>query len=276
MRRRAYEKYSFGASYMEKRVIYYQEGQMSGGMQMKRKWRHLVMELEILGLAILCIQLGMKRTEAKKYRNRGENIVEVSRPMQADKKRGEIVQAPRIALTFDDGPSSKYTPLLLEGLKKREVHATFFLIGQNIEGNEELVGQIQEEGHLIGNHTYHHVELDKITADQATKEIEDTNKEIYEITGEYPSYVRPPYGVWKKNLDFEVTMYPVLWDIDTLDWKSQNVESVLQIVLTQAEDGAIILMHDSYRSSVNAALRIVDLLKCQGYEFVTVDKLITL
>ena len=88
MRRRAYEKYSFGASYMEKRVIYYQEGQMSGGMQMKRKWRHLVMELEILGLAILCIQLGMKRTEAKKYRNRGENIVEVSRHMQADEKRG--------------------------------------------------------------------------------------------------------------------------------------------------------------------------------------------
>ena len=107
------------------------------------------MELEVLGLAILCIQLGIKRTEAKKYRNRGENIVEVSRYMQADEKRGEIVQAPRIALTFDDGPNSKYTPLLLEGLKKREVHATFFLIGQNIEGNEELVGQIQEEGHLM-------------------------------------------------------------------------------------------------------------------------------
>ena len=187
-----------------------------------------------------------------------------------------IKEDPKIAITFDDGPSPAWTPQLLDGLKERNVKATFFLIGENAKNNPELVKREAEEGHLIGNHTYHHVELEKIPAEQATKEIEDTNKEIYEITGEYPSYVRPPYGVWKKNLDFEVTMYPVLWDIDTLDWKSQNVESVLQIVLTQAEDGAIILMHDSYRSSVNAALRIVDLLKCQGYEFVTVDKLITL
>lgn len=276
MRRRAYEKYSFGASFMEKRVIYYQEGQMSGGEHMKRKWRHLVIWLEVLGLGILCIQLGIKRTEAGKYGKWAGSAADESWHLQVDEKSVETVQAPRIALTFDDGPSSKYTPLLLEGLKERGVHATFFLMGQNIEGNEELVRQIQEDGHLIGNHTYHHVELDKITADQAIKEIEDTNKEIYEITGVYPSYVRPPYGEWKKNLDFQVTMYPVLWDIDTLDWKSQNVESVLRIVLTQAEDGAIILMHDSYRSSVDAALRIVDLLKCQGYEFVTVDELIVL
>lgn len=80
----------------------------------------------------------------------------------------------------------------------------------------------------------------------------------------------------RKNLDFYVTMFPVLWDIDTLDWKSKNVESVLQIVKSQVEDGSIILMHDAYQSSVEAALQIVDILQEEGYEFVTVDELILL
>ena len=179
-----------------------------------------------------------------------------------------------IALTFDDGPNGKYTPALLEGLKERGVHATFFLMGKNIEGKEELVRQIQADGHLIGNHTYDHVELDKISEEAAKEEIIATNQEIYEITGIYPEWIRPPYGAWRKNLDFYVTMFPVLWDIDTLDWKSKNVESVLQIVKSQVEDGSIILMHDAYQSSVEAALQIVDILQEEGYEFVTVDKLL--
>ena len=86
--------------------------------------------------------------------------------------------------------------------------------------------------------------------------------------------LRPPYGEWQKNLDFYVNMFPVLWDIDTLDWKSQNVNAVMQIVESEIEDGAVILMHDAYQSSVDAALQIVDLLTAQGYEFVTVDELV--
>ena len=179
-----------------------------------------------------------------------------------------------IALTFDDGPSRKYTPILLDGLKERGVHATFFLMGKNIEGKEELVKRMQAEGHLIGNHTYNHVELCKISKEAARTEIEATNQEIYDITGEYPMWLRPPYGEWQKNLDFYVNMFPVLWDIDTLDWKSQNVNAVMQIVESEIEDGAVILMHDAYQSSVDAALQIVDLLTAQGYEFVTVDELV--
>mgnify|MGYP000813051225 FL=1 len=87
-------------------------------------------------------------------------------------------------------------------------------------------------------------------------------------------WLRPPYGEWQKNLDFYVNMFPVLWDIDTLDWKSQNVNAVMQIVESEIEDGAVILMHDAYQSSVDAALQIVDLLTAQGYEFVTVDELV--
>ena len=180
----------------------------------------------------------------------------------------------KVYLTFDDGPNSQYTPLLLKGLKERGVHATFFLMGKNIEGKEALVKQIQEEGHLIGNHTYNHVQLDKISKEVAKEEIETTNQKIFEITGVYPAWLRPPYGEWRKNLDFYVEMFPVLWDVDTLDWKSKNVDSIMKIVQSEVADGAVILMHDAYQSSVDAALQIVDLLMAEEYEFVTVEELI--
>ena len=112
---------------------------------------------------------------------------------------------PKIALTFDDGPHAVYTPKLLDGLKKRGIHATFFLIGKNIEGNEELVKRIQEEGHLIGSHTYNHVQLNKLSESKARDEVLKGCNKIYETTGTYSSFVRPPYGAWKKNLDFCIT-----------------------------------------------------------------------
>ncbi len=206
---------------------------------------------------------------------RAEDALEdVPEDTSEDTLEGGCREKKKVALTFDDGPSSKYTPLLLEGLKERGVHATFFLMGKNIEGKEVLVKQMQEEGHLIGNHTYNHVQLDKISKEAAKEEIETTNQEIYEITGVYPAWLRPPYGEWRKNLDFYVGMFPVLWDVDTLDWKSKNVDSIMRIVKNEVEDGAVILMHDAYQSSVDAALQIVDLLMEEGYEFVTVDKLI--
>ena len=184
------------------------------------------------------------------------------------------MEHPRVALTFDDGPSAKYTPLLLEGLKERGVQATFFIMGKNIQGKEELIRQMQEEGHLIGNHTYNHVQLNKIPRELACEEIQKTNNELYEVTGIYPSYIRPPFGAWQENLELCVTMLPVFWDVDTLDWKSKNVNSILKIVQNEVKDGSIILMHDEYETSVDAALKVVDMLKKQGYEFVTVDEMI--
>ena len=181
---------------------------------------------------------------------------------------------PRAALTFDDGPHATYTPLLLEGLRHRGIHATFFLMGKNIEGKEEIVKQMQKDGHLIGNHTYDHVQLDKLPGDQACQQILKTNNEIYEITGEYPLYLRPPYGAWPKNLELCVTMLPVFWDVDTLDWKSKNVQSVENIVKREVKDGSIILMHDSFPTSVEAALEIVDMLTEEGYDLVTADELL--
>ncbi|MDD7418630.1 polysaccharide deacetylase family protein [Blautia sp. HCP3S3_C12] len=184
------------------------------------------------------------------------------------------VEAPRVALTFDDGPNAKYTPLLLEGLRKRNIHATFFLLGENILKNKELLLRMQKDGHLIGCHTWSHVQLDKISPSRASREILKTNSLIYHITGTYPTCLRPPYGAWKKDLELPVTMLPVFWDVDTLDWQSQNPESILDIVRKNVQDGSIILMHDSYDSSVRAALAIADELTEKGYDFVTADQLL--
>jgi len=181
-----------------------------------------------------------------------------------------IKEDPKIAITFDDGPSPAWTPQLLDGLKERNVKATFFLIGENAKNNPELVKREAEEGHLIGNHTYHHVEITRVPDETAQEEILMTNEVITGITGEEVSYMRPPFGVWQKKLD----VMPVLWTIDPLDWTTDNEDEIINKVVTQAGENDIILLHDCYESSVNAALRIVDILQKEGFEFVTVDELI--
>jgi len=164
--------------------------------------------------------------------------------------------------------------MLLDGLKKRNIRASFFLIGENIEGNEDILLQMRKDGHLIGNHTWDHVQLDKIPAEKARLEIEKTNNRIYEASGIYPSYVRPPFGAWIKDMELSVTMLPVFWDVDTLDWQSKNIDSILSIAQKQVHDGSIILMHDGYQTSVDAALKIADLFTEKGYVFVTADQLL--
>lgn len=195
---------------------------------------------------------------------------------QAVETVGELShkEHPKVALTFDDGPHVVYTEMLLDGLKERGVCATFFLIGKNIEGNEELVQRMQKEGHLIGNHTYHHVNLKELSQKEAELEIQKAGNKIYESTGICTAFVRPPFGAWKKNLDLDMTMIPVSWNIDSLDWTTENTEKIIKRVVKDVEEDDIILMHDVYKTSVEAALQIVDILKERGYEFVTVDKLL--
>lgn len=182
-------------------------------------------------------------------------------------------EMPQLALTFDDGPS-EYTITLSEGLKERGVQATFFLLGENMERNEAAVKQLALDGHLLGNHSYHHVQLNKLSQSKACQEIVKTNNLIYEYTGIYPMYVRPPYGEWDTKLDCGIDMIPVFWSVDSLDWKLKNTDQIVKKVLAQVEDGDIILMHDGYSTSVEAAFQIVDNLKKEGFRFVTADKMI--
>ena len=195
--------------------------------------------------------------------------------VSADVEQTEEIR-PKIALTFDDGPSAAYTEKLLDGLRERDVHATFFLIGENIEkgDNALLVRQMARDGHLIGNHTYHHVEITKLSDEEAMYEINKTDELIAAITGQRVQYIRPPFGVWQRELENHLDVLPVMWTVDPLDWTTENVDEVVNKVVSQAKENDIILLHDCYKSSVEAALRIVDLLKAEGFEFVTVDKLI--
>lgn len=179
-----------------------------------------------------------------------------------------------VALTFDDGPHSVYTKELLEGLKKRGIKATFFLMGSNIEGNEELVRQMKQDGHLIGNHGYRHVQMTEEGAEKVRESVEKTGKIIGEIIGEEPEYLRPPYGDWNEELAEKTDLTPVFWSVDSLDWKYQNTPKITNWVLKDVEDGDIILMHDIFPTSVESALEIIDTLQTQGYTFVTADELI--
>lgn len=180
----------------------------------------------------------------------------------------------KIALTFDDGPHPKFTEQLLDGLKERGVHVTFFVTGEHAELHPDIIERMNEEGHVIGNHTYSHIQLTNENRESFKEELIKTNQILHEITGEEVLYVRPPYGTWDKNFETELNMIPVLWNVDPLDWCSGDASCVASRVLKEADENAIILMHDYYETSVTAALQIVDELQRRGYTFVTVDEIL--
>lgn len=180
----------------------------------------------------------------------------------------------KIALTFDDGPHPVYTPMLLDGLKKRGVRATFFLMGSAAEKYPDIVKQIADDGHLIGNHTFHHVSLENADEKMIQREVVSANELIEEISGEYPQFIRPPFGQCDKQVENQTGMLCVLWNIDPLDWCTADASKVVQRVLKNARDNGIILMHDQYKTSVMAVFTVIDELQKQGYEFVTVDEIL--
>lgn len=183
-------------------------------------------------------------------------------------------EKPKIALTFDDGPNPSSTGYLLDGLKQRNVKASFFVIGENAARYPTLIKREEEEGHIVGNHTYHHVNLMEMIKEQAEYELNNTNAAIEAITGRKTEYMRPPYGAWKKEMEEQTGMMAVLWDVDPLDWNTDNETEIINKVVTETGENDIILLHDCYLSSVKAALRIVDILQAKGYQFVTVDELL--
>ena len=217
-------------------------------------------------LGILCLAVGTERyAEQKSYGTYIETDTGVC---------GTSGEPKKIALTFDDGPHPKYTEQLLDGLKERGVAATFFVTGENAENYPDIIRREQDEGHLIGNHTYSHIQLTSRNRETFREELVQTNEILEEITGEKISFVRPPYGSWDKSFEKELNMFPVLWNIDPLDWCSNNADCVVRKVESNAEENAIILLHDCYDTSVKAALRIIDDLTAQGYHFVTVDEIL--
>ena len=154
------------------------------------------------------------------------------------------------------------------------MRATFFLLGREVEKYPDIVKEISDSGHLIGTHSYDHVNLKNLSDAAAVEQVDKTNQAIHEITGEYPEYIRPPFGCWKCNLDYETKMIEVLWDVDPLDWKTSNSDVIAKRVVSKVEENDIILLHDASESSVKAAFKIIDALEEEGYVFVTVEEIL--
>lgn len=182
-----------------------------------------------------------------------------------------------IALTFDDGPSHKYTPGLLDGLAQRDVKATFFLVGSMVEKSPELVERMAAEGHQIAVHTYNHdsgTGLRGLSDAQFDAQVGVTSRLLTQLTGQTGFALRPPYGFVDDGVRRRAPGPIILWSVDPEDWKYRDAQRVSRHIVDNAKDGSIVLLHDIFATSVDAALRVVDTLQDQGYRFVTVDELL--
>lgn len=177
-----------------------------------------------------------------------------------------------IALTFDDGPHAETTEALLDGLRERDAHATFFLIGEQIEGKEDLLLRMRDEGHQIGNHTFTHVRLDR-SSQSGLQEIARTDALLQQVLGPGDYWIRPPWGFASSAMKQSVTQPLIYWSLDTQDWSVRNADIIAQDIIQNAQSGDIVLLHDSHPTSVTAALRAIDTLSAQGFQFVTVEEL---
>jgi peptidoglycan/xylan/chitin deacetylase (PgdA/CDA1 family) len=190
------------------------------------------------------------------------------------------VSGPYIALTFDDGPIPKTTPRLLDILKERGVKATFYVLGQNVAQYPDIARRIVEEGHEIGNHSYTHPSLTKISSAKLAEEISKTNAAIEQACGVLPTTMRPPYGAINaaitKRLNEEYQLPVILWSVDPLDWKIRKASHVSNHILQNTNPGSIVLAHDIHPSTIDAMPAAIDGLLAKGYRFVTVSELIAM
>ena len=197
-----------------------------------------------------------------------EKDEELYKKAQAEKNKKVV------ALTFDDGPDGNTTPQALDILAKYKIKATFFVQGKNIAGNESILKRMQSEGHEVGNHSWNHPILTKLSLEDAKKQLTDTEDAITKVLGKSSKLMRPPYGAISDDIRNSLDLRFIMWDVDSLDWKSKNEAAILTEIQHQTSDGAIILMHDIHQPSVNSLPKVIEYLQEQGYSFVTVSELL--
>ena len=197
-----------------------------------------------------------------------EKDEELYKKAQAEKNKKVV------ALTFDDGPDGNTTPQALDILAKYKIKATFFVQGKNIAGNEAILKRMQSEGHEVGNHSWNHPILTKLSLEDAKKQITDTEDAIKSVLGKSTKLMRPPYGAISDDIRNSLDLSFIMWDVDSLDWKSKNEAAILTEIQHQTSDGAIILMHDIHQPSVNSLPKVIEYLQEQGFSFVTVSELL--
>ena len=202
-----------------------------------------------------------------------EDQVKLTKPQELDPS-GKYV-----AFTFDDGPHPNVTPRILQILKEYNIRATFFMLGSQVKKYSNIAKQVADNGHEIGNHTYSHPNLKKLTTKRIIEEIHSTNEIITLTTGIEPTLFRPPYG----NYTNEVLEYTktngystILWSVDSLDWKSRNASAINRMVTQHTTNGSIVLMHDIHVATADALPQLIQTLQTKGYQFVTVSELLSI
>lgn len=195
----------------------------------------------------------------------GNELFPVSGPADASK--------PMIAFTFDDGPYYSVDSRILDTLQAYGGRATFFIVGSRVNDYKDTLKRIRDSGSEIGNHTFNHKNLEKISPEEVTSQIEMTNDAVEAVTGFRPKLVRVPYGAFKGQVPGLVSYPMIQWNIDTQDWSSKDKDAIAASVLSQARDGSIILMHDLYSATAEAFETVIPLLAAQGYRFVTVSEM---
>lgn len=221
----------------------------------------LALRIALVGVLLLCGLLWLPPAQVPAST---ELKLEVPEP-----RRGQKL----VALTFDDGPHPEFTGPLLDGLRERGVKATFFLVGTQIQYAPELVSRMAREGHQIGVHTFSHVSVTGLEQEEFRLQVEGTRRLIYSLLGERELWLRPPYGILDENAQSWADGPVVLWSVDPEDWKDADVKRIKEHIVSRTRDGDIILLHDIYPTSVEAALGAVDELQKQGFRFVTVARL---
>ena len=183
------------------------------------------------------------------------------------------VNAPMVALTFDDGPNPECTSRILKALSDNYSRATFFVVGTNAEKYPDMLKEVLGAGCELGNHTFNHKKLTELDDSEADEQIDKVDRAVEAATGERTTVIRPPYGAYDEDLLNRLEVPVVLWDLDTEDWDSRNAQAVVDNVLSGVKDGDIILMHDIYESTAEAVEILVPKLKEQGYMVVTVSEM---
>ncbi len=190
------------------------------------------------------------------------------------------VDGPYIALTFDDGPNATLTPKLLDLLAARHLKATFFVVGQNAADHPEVLKRAVREGHEIGNHSWSHPNLGKMSDDGVRRELQKTEDAIVAAIGKKPTLMRPPYGSitarQKKWIHEEFGYRIILWDVDPLDWKRPGPSVVTARILKETRAGSIVLSHDIHPPTIEAMPATFDQLMKKGFKSVTVTELLAM
>lgn len=224
---------------------------------------------------------GAQTADSQAGDNGTGELTEEERQTQETEAAGKVASggryidpnAPMVALTFDDGPYAPVGNRIMDCAELYGGRVTFYVVGERVNTYKSEIQRMHNNGHEIGNHTQNHKYLQKLGALEIRQQVEACNQAIAAITGEAPKTVRLPGGGKNSTVLANISQPIVLWDVDTLDWKTRNAASSIQTVLSQVKDGSVILMHELYDASGDAAVAIIPQLVKRGYQLVTVSEL---